>query len=116
VFGDSKLVIENMIRLSKEKINPDQNLSKLYESTSGKDVVFVNTPQFHDIYRSIFPRGNATFLKNFSNWSALDLNISSKSFRLSGVSVPERNEILGIFSETKARKNELEKVTPISAN
>src|SRR5699024_3471579 len=52
VWGNSKLVTENIIRLSKENLEPDHKLQKLYETTSRqKPAVLIHLKEFQKLYR-----------------------------------------------------------------
>src|SRR5690625_2569170 len=55
VLGDSKLVIENMVRLSNEKFEPSETLKKAFTSTSNKkNSVLINTPEFKKLHAQLF--------------------------------------------------------------
>lgn len=117
VFGNSKLNIENIVRLSKEKIEPNDNLRKVFEASSDKKPsLLVNIDEFQKIYSVITPKKPSVFFRNTTSWAEIDLNIHPQSITFNGVTIPEKNEVLGILDGTKAAENEIQKITPISAS
>src|SRR5690625_56840 len=115
-YGDSKLIIEHIIRLAKDNFSPNAELERVFKSSSNKkNSIFINTPEFKSLSAVLIPNQNIDFLKDFSNWIALDLNIRNNRFHFSGVSIPKNNEILGLLNNTKPQKNEMSAITPIGA-
>lgn len=116
VFGNSKLVVENIIRIHNDKIEPSKNLDKVYKSSSHKDqVVYINYPEFAQLTQILFPKSQLKNTADFTNWIALDLKTGSKNIQFSGTTVPEKSEILGILSGQEPQKTSIENVTPIGA-
>lgn len=115
-FGDSKLVVENIVRLAQEKINPDQKLEKLFSSSSSKkNSVFINIKEFEKLNSIILPKKSTAYLNDFTDWANIDLDFKDDRFHFSGVSIPDENNVLGILKEIKPQKNELAKITPSGA-
>ncbi len=115
-FGDSKLVIENIIRLAKDKFTPDPKLERIFKSSSNKRVsTFINIEEFEKLNAIIFPNNPPVYLNNFSDWAAVDIELKNDRFHLSGVSIPEQKNVLGIFNNLKPQKNEIAQITPSGA-
>lgn len=116
VLGDSKLVIENMVRLSNEKFEPSEALKKAFASTSDKkNSVLINTPEFKKLHAQLFPNKISDYLNKFTNWTALDLDIKQDKLSFNGITMPKNNELLGLFKQTKPNQNKLAKITPSGA-
>ncbi len=116
VFGTSKLVVENMVRLSADQLISDEELKKLYTSEDAKNTaVFVNVPQFQRVFSALLPRASTVFSKYFSGWVALDALVQNNRFHVDGVTLPEKDEILGILKGTNPQSNKLAEITPLSA-
>lgn len=115
-FGDSKLVIENIIRLYNDNLSPDEKLKKIYKSSSDqRNAIFVNTPEFQKIYAQLLPHNSSEFLKDFTDWVALDIEVEPHGIYLNGASIPQRSDLLGLFRNTKPSKNELAQITPVKS-
>lgn len=116
ITGNSKLVVENMIRLAKENLEPNPNLKRIFNSgTAKKNTLYLNFPELLHVYQASTPQNKSAIQEDFTNWMALDLAISPASLRLSGITLPEERDFLALLKETKPQKNELSLVTPISA-
>lgn len=116
VFGDSKLVVENMVRLSNENIQPNPKLKKVFKTSSNKTIsLYINPPEFHKIYSRLMSNGSTGFLPNFSDWVTLDIDIKDNGIHANGIAIPEKDEALGLFKNTEPRKNEMATITPFSA-
>ncbi len=116
IFGNSKLVVENIIRLAKEQLSPDSKLVEVYQSSKGEpNTLFINPNEFESLITQLLPHYSVNNLGKFSNWMSLDLNISASKLLINGVSLPNKNQILGLLKNTKPKKNKLAEVTPISA-
>lgn len=116
-FGDSKLIIENIVRLSQEQFQVEEELAKIFKSSSGKkNSVFLNLPEFENIAAILTPNRSFNFLQDFGNWIGLDLEIKNNRFKLNGVSIPQNNKILGILNNTQPQKNEIAKICPLGAS
>lgn len=116
-FGDSKLIIEHIIRLASDNFNPNEELEKVFKSSSDKkNSIFINTPEFESLYNVLTPNQNTGYLKDFSNWIGLDLDIKNNRFHFSGVSIPKKNEVLGVLNNTKPQENEMALITPSGAS
>lgn len=116
VFGNSKLVIENMSRLANTTIQPNKDLLEIAKSTSSDGPnLFINQAQFQKLYANFLPNGRTELFKNLTNWTALDLKITPKGFSINGATTPNKDEILGLFKGTLPYKNEIAKITPVSA-
>ncbi len=116
VFGDAKLVVENVIRLSGKHIPPNKSLQKVYETSDReKDALFINPPEFKKLLGALLPKGSAAFLSNFSNWTALDLNINDQSIQISGITLPQRGQVLGLFQNVGKNPNKIAHITPVGA-
>lgn len=118
VWGNSKLVIENIIRLSRENLDPDLKLQKLYETTSSqKPSLLIQLKEFQKLYQQhLLPNLAAGDLENTTDWIALDIDSKKAQFRFNGVTLPDRNTVLGIFKNTKPQRNEIQEVVPANAN
>lgn len=115
-FGDSKLVIENVVRLSKDKITPDEELEKIFNSsTSKRNTLYINMSEFGKIAQAKLPNQALSKLENFSNWISLDLDFQPSNIKVSGVSIPQQNELLGVLKNTEPQKTDLAKITPSGA-
>lgn len=116
VFGDSKLVIENMVRLSNGNLSPDKDLQKAYKTTSGKEAsFFVKPSEFKKVFGSVLPHASSDFLKKFTKWTALDLDLDQNGFRVDGVGLTDRKHVLGLFKNTEPRENKIAEVVPSGA-
>lgn len=116
VFGDNRIVVENIIRLSEEGIVSDKVLAKVYKSTSDrKNSVIINIPEFGKIYSENMPNKELPVLKRFTSWIAVDADVNKKSLEFKGVTIPEKNEFLGLFKGTRPDKNMMAKITPVAA-
>lgn len=116
-WSDSKLVVENIIRLANEHLEPEEQLQKLYSSTSNrKPALLVNLSEFQKLYQQNLPQLPILDFQKVTDWVALDLDVDRAQMRFNGIALPERNTLLGIFKNTTAQKNELAKVTPVNAN
>ena len=117
VYSSSKLVLENIIRIYDNQLPQDPTLEKIYQAASEKHSVFINQEEFNEVYALLFPNGNTKFLKNFSDWTVLDLDIDEDEIHLNGVSSAtiQDNRILNLFEGIKPQANELAEVVPNSA-
>lgn len=116
-WSDSKLVVENIIRLANEHLEPEEELQRLYRATSNrKPALLLNLGEFQKIYQQSLPQLPILDFQKATDWVALDLDVDRTQMRFNGIALPERNTLLGIFKNTTAQKNELEKITPVNAN
>ncbi|MBW2963020.1 hypothetical protein [Mesonia aestuariivivens] len=117
VYSSSKLVLENIIRIYENQLPQDPTLEKIYSAASKKHAVFIHQEEFNEIYDILFPNGNNNYLKNFSDWTVLDLDINKDEIHLNGVSSAtiQDNRTLNLFQNIKPQTNELAAVVPNSA-
>ncbi|MFD2433628.1 hypothetical protein ACFSO9_08835 [Mesonia maritima] len=119
ILSDSKLVLENIIRVFNNKLPQNEQLTEIY-SVAGKNssAVFINHPQLREIYGELTPNRSASYLANFSDWTAVDLDIRENGIHLNGVSKanPQENRILNIFKGNKPQQNDIANITPVNAS
>lgn len=117
IASGSKLIVENMIRLFNIGLPQQVSFQKVYGSASANASLFIQNEKFHDFYRHFFPKGNSSFLDDFSGWTALDVDIEETGIFLNGV-LSEKNSIkntLDYFQGMIPQKNELAQIVPLNA-
>jgi len=117
VYSTSKLVLENIVRIYDNQLPQDPTLEKIYNAASGNHSVFINHESFYEIYPLIFPNGNSAQLRDFSDWSVLDVEIAEEEIQLSGVSSAtiQENRLLNLFEGIEPQTNQMADVVPTNA-
>lgn len=114
-WSDSKLVIENMVRLSQDKFMPQEKLQKLYNSVSArKPAILINTDELEKLSGYLLP-GMPAYLQNFTDWIALDFQLKNEQIFINGVTMPGEKEVLRIFNGTQPRVNRMAEIVPAGA-
>ena len=82
--SDSKIVLENSIRLHTAPNRPDENLQKLYNSKSGPYQLFINERSqslLNEKFRTTIPFN----LSNFSSWLVIQPEIENRNTILNAI-------------------------------
>ncbi|WP_162984979.1 hypothetical protein [Mesonia aquimarina] len=119
IFSNSKIVLENIIRVHNNKLPQDPQLTEIYAVAGNNNAaLFINHPRLGEIYAELTPKKSSAYLASFSDWSALDIQIEENSLQLNGVSKAntQENRVLNIFKNTKAQTNEIADITPVNAS
>ena len=91
----------------------DQNFKQAYDASDpGKLSVIIKHAKIDNI-SGIFENLGFGGLKNFADWSAIDLDISNSQIKINGLSLSSRNhELLKSFAQTNPKSVEGYKVCP----
>lgn len=117
IGSGSKLIVENVIRLYNLGLKQNVAFENTYKMASGNASLFIDTEHFDTFYRHFFPKGNASFLKNYSNWSVLDISLEEDGIFLNGI-LPDHSEVpnkLKLFKGLQPQKTELAQICPMNA-
>ncbi len=117
IGSDSKLIVENVIRLYNLGLEQNQAFEKIYGAANGKASLFIQNENFKSFYRHFFPEGNTSFLKDFTNWTDLDISLEENSINFNGILSPnpESKNSLSLFKGLQPQKTELTQICPLNA-
>lgn len=119
VYSNSKLTLENIIRVYNNKLPPPEALQEIYAaSTSGKATVFLANKNAQEILENFSPNKSTQFITDFSDWSALDLEIQADGIKLYGVtkSAGTDTRLLDVFKGIKTQNLQTADITPLNAS
>ncbi len=121
LVGNNRLIVEEAIRQTgvKTSISDIKNFRKVSE-TAGKNVegnIYINYSKLPDILKNPANdkySNNLDFIKNFANWSALDINIEEDALLLNGFSAgdSDESELMDLFKNQEPVDQEIEEVLP----
>lgn len=117
VGSGSKLIVENVIRLFNLGLEQNVHFKEIYASASGNASLFVQNKNFRKFYGHFFPKGNPSFLKHFSGWTALDLEVEKNAIFLNGIVMEKAAAptTLDFFKGVEPQENQLAQVVPLNA-
>jgi hypothetical protein len=118
VMSTSKIVVENIIRISKNNLKPEKGLKKIYQASGNETSLLLNHKAFQPILDRFAPKTDLSLFKNFSDWTVLDLSSEDQDLSLIGVSqsFSDKAKSIELFESLSPEKNEIAKITPLNAN
>ncbi|TXK74708.1 hypothetical protein [Mesonia sp. K4-1] len=117
VVSTSKLVLENIIRIYNEPIPIDPTLKKIYGVANDSHAsLFFNSAGVVDISQDFSVKSTGNF-QNFTDWSVVDIDVSTNAIELHGVtqSNPSEKRILSLFKNIDPLKSTIAEVVPLNA-
>jgi len=121
ILSKSTLITENAVRQlkSNNSIAIDYNFKKI-SKTSGKNVVanyYINYETFSNLFKHLLSNQTSkktSKIKDFANWSSLDLNFNGTSVLLNGFSFAGANhgKFINIFAKQTPVKNTVSEILP----
>mgnify|MGYP003115260910 CR=1 FL=1 len=115
--SSSKALLIKAFSQSQSKNARTESFQKVISATSlDKNSIFIN----HSVDKIQRPKNgspNKVVSKSISDWSVVDLEVSSKKMNFNGIAVsnPDSKDILKIFKNVQHQKNELQNIVPNSA-
>ncbi len=119
IASDSKKILEELLENKDRKItNHSADLDKALRAASNKNpTVFINHENISEVFLNMLPEGPTSFLKNFSNWTALDTEVNQDMIKLDGITTATDTlpKFINLFKGVDPARNELAIVTPSDA-
>lgn len=117
IGSDSKLIVENLVRLYNLGIERNTHFEKAYAQASGSTSLFINGANIKNFYQHFFPKGNSNFLNNLSEWAVLDINLKTDAISLNGILQKKTSNVnlLQLFTGLQPQKVALAEVCPMNA-
>lgn len=119
MISDSKNMIFDQLK-NKNEANlahfPD--FEKVFKAASNKNSsVFINHEKITPLFKKLLPKVHFSLLKNFSNWTVLDMEIDQASIALNGVTTATDSipKFINIFRGTNPGANEIAGISPINS-
>lgn len=119
VASSSQLLIENAIRLEKNKVVIADDLRKAFEVSDSKSAVSIllDGQKLGNIHNRLLPKKVLSSLKNFSSWISADASVSQNAIYINGVAIARDSlsSTIDIFDNTIPQENKLALITPATA-
>lgn len=117
IFSNSKLMIENVIRIFDNKFPPDPELQKIFVAAQKESSLFINNEQFKSLVHAFAPHQSFEFLNNFTDWTEIDLNFKQNAIQFNGVTKADQTtaNFINLFQGQKAQPTKIAKITPLNA-
>ncbi|WP_189606338.1 hypothetical protein [Salinimicrobium marinum] len=120
IASDSKKILEELLENKNRKItNHSADLEKALRAASDRNpTVFISHENISEIFLNMLPEGSASFLNNFSNWTALDTEVNQNMIKLDGITTATDTlpKFINLFEDVNPARNDLASVTPGGAS
>lgn len=114
IASDSKELLKESLDEKRNRQHP-QDFERALKAASNKTPsIFINHQKGGEIAAQLFPGLDLELFGNFSNWTALDADLSQTAIRLNGISTATDTlpKLLNVFQDVAPVQNELATVTP----
>ncbi len=118
VFSTQKILVEDAIRHihSSIKLSDSKEFKRAYKLRD-KDAlvnVFINYKYVGSLCKKLLPKFRINHIDRFANWTIMDIDISSDTFKFSGVTIANDSvpHYLNLYRDTPEKQIVLDKVLP----
>ncbi|HET8753607.1 MAG TPA: DUF3352 domain-containing protein [Salinimicrobium sp.] len=119
MISDSKnMIFEQLKRKNDSKLAHFPDFEKALKAASDKNPsIFINHEKITPLFKKLFPKAHFSLLKNFSNWTVLDVEIDQASVALNGVTTATDTipKFINIFRGTNPGANEIAGISPMNS-
>ncbi|WP_424495257.1 hypothetical protein [Salinimicrobium sp. GXAS 041] len=114
IASESRQILEELLKKESDpKMAFPTDFQKALKAASAKNpTVFINHGSLTADFLRILPSGSASFLNNFSNWTAIDLEVSQNSVKLDGITTASDSlpKFKNLFKDVNPARNEIAKI------
>ena len=115
LISDSRSLLESSLKSDAANFSRDFEKALKAASETGPSI-FINHERFNDVFKRFFPAADFIPVRNFSNWSVLDVEVESTSIKLNGITTAEDSlKIINLFKNVDPVRNAIADISPNTA-
>lgn len=118
VMSTSKIILENIIRISKNELKTSPELKNITSASGSGASLLINHKISKPLLHKYIPNADFNFFGNFSDWTVLDLTLDDQDLIFTGVSQSSSDKMktIDLFTDIEPNKNKIARVTPRNSN